>query len=69
MPRLGFTAITPPGTTSAIAAFTAPGAETRFAARLQQANVSVTLSGERLRVSPSLFNDLHDIDTLIAALS
>jgi len=69
LPRLGFTAITPPGTTSAIAAFTAPGAETRFAARLQQANVSVTLSGERLRVSPSLFNDLHDIDTLIAALS
>jgi len=69
LPRLGFTAITPPGTTSAIAAFTAPGAETRFAARLQQANVSVTLSGERIRVSPSLFNDLHDIDTLIAALS
>jgi selenocysteine lyase/cysteine desulfurase len=69
LPRLGFTAITPPGTTSAIAAFTAPNAENRFAARLKQANVSVTLSGERLRVSPSLFNDIHDVDRLLGALS
>jgi selenocysteine lyase/cysteine desulfurase len=29
----------------------------------------VTLSGERLRVSPSLFNDIADVDRLIAALS
>ena len=69
LPRLGFTSITPPGTTSAIAAFTAPNAEKRFAARLKQANVSVTLSGERLRVSPSLFNDIHDVDRLLGALS
>jgi selenocysteine lyase/cysteine desulfurase len=68
LPRLGFTAITPAGTTSAIAAFTAPAAEKRFAARLKQANVSVTLSGERLRVSPSLFNDMHDVDNLLSAL-
>jgi selenocysteine lyase/cysteine desulfurase len=69
LPRLGFTAITPPGTTSAIAAFTAPAAEKRFAARLKQANISVTLGGDRLRVSPSLFNDIHDVDKLIASLS
>jgi selenocysteine lyase/cysteine desulfurase len=69
LPRLGFTAITPPETTSAIVAFTAPNAEQRFAARLKQANVSVTLGGDRLRVSPSLFNDLHDVDRLLGALS
>jgi selenocysteine lyase/cysteine desulfurase len=69
LPRLGFTSITPPGTTSAIAAFTAPSAEKRFAMRLKQANVSVTLSGERLRVSPSLFNDVHDVERLLDALS
>ncbi len=69
LPRIGFTAITPPGTTSAIVAFTAPNAEQRFAARLKQANVSVTLGGDRLRVSPSLFNDLHDVDRLLNALS
>jgi selenocysteine lyase/cysteine desulfurase len=69
MPRLGFTSITPPGTTSAIAAFTARDAEKRFAARLKEANVSVTLSGERIRVSPSFFNDLEDIERLLKALS
>jgi selenocysteine lyase/cysteine desulfurase len=69
LPRLGFTAITSPETTSAIVAFTAPNAEQRFAARLKQANVSVTLGGDRLRVSPSLFNDLHDVDRLLGALS
>jgi selenocysteine lyase/cysteine desulfurase len=69
LPRLGFTAITPPGTSSAIAAFTARDAEKRFAARLKRANVAVTLNGERLRVSPSLFNDIPDVDRLLEALS
>jgi selenocysteine lyase/cysteine desulfurase len=69
MPRLGFTSITPPATTSAIIAFTARDAEARFGARLKQADVSVTLSGERLRISPSLFNDARDIDALLSALS
>jgi len=69
LPRLGFTAITPSGTSSAIAAFTAPGAERRLAGRLKSANVSVTLSGDRLRVSPSLFNDIRDVDRLLNALS
>jgi selenocysteine lyase/cysteine desulfurase len=69
LPRLGFTSITPPGSSSAIAAFTARDAEQRFAPRLKQANVSVTLGGERMRVSPSLFNDLDDVDRLLNALS
>ena len=69
LPRLGFSSITPPGTTSAIASFTARDAEKRFAARLKRADVSVTLSGERLRVSPSFFNDIHDVDRLLNALS
>jgi selenocysteine lyase/cysteine desulfurase len=69
MPRLGFTSITPPGTSSAIVAFTAPDAEQRFGARLQQARVSVTLSGDRVRISPSLFNDMRDVDRLLGALS
>jgi selenocysteine lyase/cysteine desulfurase len=69
LPRLGFTSITPEGTSSAIASFTAPGAETRFAARLKAANVMVTFGGDRMRVSPSFFNDGSDIDRLLAALA
>ena len=54
---------------SAIVAFTAPDAEQRFAGRLKHADVSVTLSGDRMRVSPSLFNDIRDVDRLLNALS
>jgi selenocysteine lyase/cysteine desulfurase len=69
LPRLGWTSITPPGTTSAIAAFTIRDAEKRFAPRLKQANVSVTLGGDRMRVSPSFFNDGADVDRLLSALA
>ena len=69
LPRLGFTSITPPGSSSAIASFTARDAEKRFAPKLKAANVSVTFGGDRMRVSPSLFNDLRDVDRLLAALS
>jgi len=29
----------------------------------------VTLSGDRMRISPSLFNDMRDIDRLVGVLS
>ena len=69
MPRLGFTSITPRETPSALIAFTMPGAERRFAERLRAANVTVSLSGDRIRISPSIFNDQRDIETLLDALS
>ena len=69
LPHLGFTAITPSDTTSAIAAFTAPEAERRFASRLKDAKVSVTLGGDRMRIAPSFFNDIDDVERLLNALS
>jgi selenocysteine lyase/cysteine desulfurase len=69
MPRLGFTPITPPETPSALIAFTLPGAERRFAQRLRVAKVSVSLYGDRIRISPSIFNDERDIERLLDALS
>ncbi|HVM43035.1 MAG TPA: aminotransferase class V-fold PLP-dependent enzyme [Gemmatimonadales bacterium] len=69
MPRLGFTALTPPETTSAIAVYMMPGAERRFADRLKAANVSVSVYTDRIRIAPSIFNDMRDIETLLGALS
>ena len=69
LPRLGFTCITPEGTRSSIISFTASGAEQRFGERLRRANVAVSLAGDRMRVSPSIFNDLGDIDALLSALA
>lgn len=69
MPRLGFTSITPPETASALVAFTMAGAERRFGERLKAANVVVSLAGDRIRISPSIFNDAHDIERLLDSLS
>ncbi len=69
MPRRGFTSITPQESTSAIASFVAKDAEQRFAVRLKQANVSVSLGGDRIRIAPSFFNDARDVEKLLAALA
>ncbi len=69
MPRLGFASITPPETPSALVAFTMAGAEQRFGERLRAANVAVSLYGDRVRISPSIFNDAHDIEVLLSTLS
>ena len=69
MPRLGFTALTPPECTSAIAVYAMRGAEQRFTDRLKAANVVVSLYTDRIRIAPSIFNDMHDIEALLAALS
>jgi len=69
LPRLGWTAITPPDSRSALVSFTLRGAEQRFADRLQRAKVTVSLRGDRMRISPSIFNDTHDIEVLLNALS
>jgi len=69
LPRLGWTAITPADSRSALVSFTARDAEHRFADRLQRAKVTVSLHGDRMRISPSIFNDGHDIDALLNTLS
>jgi selenocysteine lyase/cysteine desulfurase len=68
MPRLGFESLTPPGTTSPIVSF-AMKDRAGVAAKLRKANVTVGDSLNRLRVSPSVFNDQRDVDRLLAALS
>ncbi|MEP6472765.1 MAG: aminotransferase class V-fold PLP-dependent enzyme [Gemmatimonadota bacterium] len=67
--RLGWQSITPEGTTSALIAFYRKGAEQEFSGRLQRANVQMSLSRGRLRVSPSVFNTMGDVEQLLEALS
>ncbi len=68
MPRLGYGLLTPPESTSAIISFTMKD-RTKVVERLQKANVNVRVAEDFLRVSPSVFNDMGDIDKLLAALS
>ena len=68
MPRLGFTPVTPDGTRSALITFTfkerAPVVD-----RLRRANVNARVGANFIRLSPSVYNDMADIDRLLAALA
>jgi selenocysteine lyase/cysteine desulfurase len=68
MPRLGFAPLTPPESTSALVSF----AVKDYAAvqrRLEKAKVNARVSRRYIRVSPSVFNDMKDIDKLLEALA
>lgn len=68
MPRLGFDCITPEGTTSAIITFTmADGAGVQD--RLARAGVDARVASNYVRFSPSVYNDLADVDRALEALS
>jgi selenocysteine lyase/cysteine desulfurase len=68
MPRLGFTAATPADCTSPIVTFASK--DTRDAARkLEAAKVNVRVAPYWIRIAPSIYNDLHDIERLLEALS
>ncbi len=66
--KRGYRCMTPPGCTTPILAFVQRDAES-LAARMQAAKIKVTLVENRFRISPSVFNDLSDIERLIKALS
>jgi selenocysteine lyase/cysteine desulfurase len=68
MPRLGFDPLTPPESTSALVSF----AVTDYKAvrqRLKNASVNARVSERYIRISPSVFNDMKDIDILLEALA
>jgi len=72
LPALGYPSITPKGSQSPVVTFSLrDGAATR--SKLQKSNVIVTLrTGQResqMRVSPSIYNNLADIDRLIGVLA
>lgn len=67
-PRLGFQPLTPPESTSAIISFVVRNPE-EVRKRLANAQVNVRVSDRYIRVSPSIFNDLTDIDRLLESLT
>jgi selenocysteine lyase/cysteine desulfurase len=68
MPRLGFTPATPADSTSPIVTFASK--DTRKAARkLEAAKVNVRVAPYWIRIAPSIYNDIHDVDRLLDALA
>ena len=68
MPHLGFGLLTPPESTSALISFTMKD-RANVVERLKKANVNVRVAEDFLRVSPSVFNDMGDVEKLLEALS
>jgi len=68
MPRLGFEPVTPPATTSPLITFAMRDGRD-VAARLRAARVNARVASNYIRLSPSVFNDMGDIERLLEALS
>jgi selenocysteine lyase/cysteine desulfurase len=68
LPRLGWTPQTPTDSTSPIVTFALK--DTRDVARkLEAARVSVRVADYWIRIAPSVYNDMADVDRLLNALS
>ena len=68
VPKLGYPCITPPGSPTPIAAFLVENPE-ETQAKLKKANVVVKIKWKQMRVSPSVFNTMNDVDRLLEALA
>jgi selenocysteine lyase/cysteine desulfurase len=70
VPRFGFEPLTPPESTSPLVAFGVKAKDSRpVLERLRRRKVHVRVGPNFLRVSPSVFNDINDIDKLLETLS
>ena len=70
VPRLGFTPVTPPECTGPNVTFAMPNlAETNIPRKLQAARVNVRLSTHWMRLSPSVYNDMRDIERFLEVLA
>lgn len=67
MPALGYPSLTPQANDSSIVSFAVRDVEATRA-KLKKAKVVVTLGGY-MRVSPSIYNNMSDVDRLLEALS
>jgi len=69
MPKIGFSSITPRDSKTALVSFRHSGNADELRERLDAANVTVSVASHHLRVSPSVFNDMDDVERLLDALS
>ena len=69
MPKIGYPSITPRASETALVSFRHAGNADELHDKLDAANVTVSVASHHMRISPSVFNDMGDIERLIGALS
>ena len=68
LPRLGFRPQTPLASTSPIVTFAHKDAAT-ISKKLEAARVNVRVADYWMRIAPSVYNDMHDVERLLEALA
>jgi selenocysteine lyase/cysteine desulfurase len=69
MPRIGFPSITPRSSRTALVSFRHDGNRDELHEKLDAANVTISVASHHMRISPSVFNDMDDVERLLDALS
>lgn len=69
MPKLGFPSITPRDSQTALVSFRHDGNRDELHEKLDAANVTISVASHHMRISPSVFNDMDDMERLLDALS
>jgi selenocysteine lyase/cysteine desulfurase len=68
LPQHGFSPLTPPESQGPYVVFSREGVGDRFREPLHEAQIYVTLSRNKIRISPSVYNDMSDLDRLLKIL-
>lgn len=69
LPAMGYAPITPRDSRTALVSFRHDGNVQSLHRKLDAHKITISVSPHHMRISPSVFNDLDDIERLIAALS
>jgi len=69
MPAIGYASITPRNSKAALVSFRHDGNTDELHDKLDAANVTVSVASHHMRISPSVFNDMDDVERLIDVLS
>jgi selenocysteine lyase/cysteine desulfurase len=69
LPALGFEALTPAVTQTPIVVFAFEGASHRLGPALTAAKIKVQLYRNRIRISPSVYNEMGDIEQLLRVIA
>ena len=69
MPRIGYLSIPPRNSRTALVSFRHNGNRNNLQDKLDAANVTISVAAHHMRISPSVFNDMDDVERLVDALS
>jgi len=61
--------LTPPGSEAPLVVFALEGAARRLEPALAAARIKVQLYKNRIRISPSVYNDMGDVDQLMRVIA